>query len=144
MVQLFVWNDTYKTGDELIDTQHKKLFEVTNEFYDSMSLGRGKEIQAQVMAELVHYAIQHFKSEEALLAEINYPDLAAHKRQHMEFTTRLRELLLSIEKGDTINSNGVLRLMQTWISDHVLVTDMKYVPYVKAKKDPNVKNNEPQ
>ena len=53
------WQDTYATGSEPIDKQHRLLFDIFNDFEDHINDGRGKEYMEKCFPLLDAYAKAH-------------------------------------------------------------------------------------
>lgn len=50
---LFVWQDIYSVGVEVIDNQHKKLLEIANRFHAAFERGEGRAMLSGIFNELV-------------------------------------------------------------------------------------------
>ena len=133
MALLFVWNDSYKTGIEIVDSQHKKLVDLINELYSSMGKGQGNQAMGRILDELVKYTITHFSAEERLLEKAGYPDLAAHRKIHEDFTNRVKQMQRDLASGKFVMSVSLANFLKEWLSGHILGTDKKYVPHLAAK-----------
>jgi hemerythrin len=130
---LFVWNDTYKTGINTVDTQHKKLVDLINELHDAMTKGQGNQALGKIMNELVNYTVTHFSAEERMMKQAGYADFDAHKKIHDEFTAKVRQMQKDLEGGRKMMSLQVSTFLKDWLSGHILGTDRKYVPTMKDK-----------
>ena len=69
---IFIWNDSYKTGVELIDRQHKKLVDILNQLDESLAERSGHQVLLNLLNELVEYTKYHFKAEEELMRSLEY------------------------------------------------------------------------
>jgi len=122
------WSEAMEIGHPRIDQQHKKLFAIAD-----MLVKDGDHMRVMaILASLSEYVQVHFREEETLLAELGYPDLAAHKQAHDAFRTRLAKLYA--------NAGGMLLgriadevrvLVNDWLANHILVTDRDYAKYLK-------------
>lgn len=130
---LFIWNDSYKTGINTIDTQHKKLVDLINELHEAMSKGQGNQALGKIMNELVNYTVTHFSTEERLLKQAGYADFDAHKKIHDDFTAKVKKMQADLTGGRKMMSLEVSSFLKDWLSGHILGTDKKYVPSMKAK-----------
>jgi hemerythrin len=129
-MRLADWSDKLLFGIETIDAQHKQLFELAASFE-----GNGDQIRVmKTLALLCNYVKEHFREEEEMLAQCGYPHLEAHKRIHEEFRGMLLELLSEATKLtlDEI-ADRVRYLINGWFYNHIMVTDLDYVPLVKAR-----------
>lgn len=133
MALLFVWNDSYKTGIEIVDSQHRKLVDLINELYTQMGKGQGNQALAKTLDELVKYTVTHFTAEERLLEKAGYPDLPAHRKVHEDFTNRVKQMQRDVASGKFVMSVSLATFLKEWLSGHILGTDKKYVPHLTAK-----------
>lgn len=130
---LFIWNDSYKTGINTIDTQHKKLVDLINELHDAMTKGQGNQALGKILNELVNYTVTHFSTEERLMKQAGYADFDAHKKIHDEFTAQVRAMQQDLVSGRKMMSLQVSTFLKDWLSGHILGTDRKYVANMKDK-----------
>ena len=88
----FAFTDAFKTGIDLVDNEHKRLFEIirdTNDLiHEELLYDKYDEIM-RLLTELREYTEFHFGDEEALMERIHYPEIAAQKRAHSAFVARL-------------------------------------------------------
>lgn len=127
------WSDAIVTGLPAIDSQHKALFDMAASFR-----GEGDQIRVmKTLSMLCDYANTHLQDEEAMLAAIAYPRLAAHKLLHQEFRRMLRDLLDEARRLtlDEI-AERIENLINGWFYQHILTVDADYVEAVKASQKP--------
>jgi hemerythrin len=132
-MSLFIWNDSYKTNITGIDAQHKHLVDLINSLYDAMSKGQGNKALGGILDELYKYTVVHFGDEERLMLKTGYPDYAAHKKIHDEFTARVVAMKRDFEAGKVSLSLQVATFLKEWLSGHILGTDKKYAPYLASR-----------
>jgi hemerythrin len=127
------WKEAYSVQVQEIDEQHKKLFSLINHLADAMKVGKGRDVLAVVLTELVDYTDYHFKTEELLFQQHEYPDFEKHKRMHDDLTGKARSLKASFDGGNTKLSVDLMLLLSNWLNDHILREDRKYGPYLNSK-----------
>ena len=136
----FAFTEKYKTGIEMVDEQHRRLFEIIKETDDLIHEQFLYDKYDQIMhllSQLREYTASHFQDEEALMARIGYPGLEAQKRAHSAFIEKLVEIDLS--ELDDIDDNQqayLLELIQfllSWLSNHILGADKKIGAYIIAQ-----------
>ena len=78
-----IWYDEYKSGIDIIDAQHLKIFNSFNHFYESINTG---ELNIKVIEEFIEaldlFTTIHFETEEKYMRETNYPHYEEHKQRH--------------------------------------------------------------
>ena len=87
MEKFVSWDVSYDVGVPSVDKQHRHLVDLINSLYNAC-LGERAELEAtfrDVMKELVDYVMIHFKDEEAIMEQINYPGLKEHRQKHELF-----------------------------------------------------------
>ena len=128
-----VWNDRVSIGVKAIDADHKKMVEMINELYDAILAGRGRKKVGSLLDRLVEYTKYHFAREEELLARTGYLDAAEHKRQHDEMAEWMKTAWRRYRSSTaTAPSLEVMSYLKDWLFDHVLGSDQKFAPHMKA------------
>ena len=132
-MKLLKWKDEYSMNEENIDKQHKGLFKLSNEIYDLVEKGiDDHEHFRELFLALNDYGIEHFLYEEMYMQEQDYPDLKEHIKQHNEFSNKVRDLCVGIDKETHIRDIG--EFVSTWLVEHVLNEDMEYQEFIAKKK----------
>jgi len=133
---MVVWDEKYATGIELIDSQHKELFSLTNELFRAC-LGGEKELKGvfvETMGRMVEYVRFHFGAEQVMLQRINYPDYQEHKKQHDKLVRDILDAVNAHNNGEKYIPNQFVRTMRDWILGHIALTDKQYVLYINTQK----------
>lgn len=135
----FAFTDNYRTGIELVDDEHKRLFEIIREVNDLVHAellhDKFDEIM-RILDELRDYTEFHFKDEEAYMEQIHYPDLEIQKLTHAAFIERLVNIDLS--ELDEIDDNQqeylteLITFLLGWLSNHILKMDKKIGEFAKT------------
>jgi len=137
------WKDSYKTNIIEVDTQHQRLFTLMEELDSLYHAHKGSLIKnlssiRKAVSELEQYTISHFLIEERIIEENNYRDLENHKLQHDKFTDKILEFKEKINNHTendeaTLDENldHILKFLGTWLTNHIMIKDMDYKPYIK-------------
>jgi len=141
---MVVWDEKYATGIELIDSQHKELFSLTNELFracmsDNETL---KGVFTETMGRMVDYVRFHFGAEQVLLQRIKYPDYQEHKKQHDKLIRDILDAVNAHNKGEKFVANQFVRTMRDWILSHIALTDKQYVAFIASQKKQGLLNDE--
>jgi hemerythrin-like metal-binding protein len=132
-MKLLKWKDAYTMGEIEIDKQHKGLFKLSNDIYYLVEAGvDDNERFRELFMILTDYTIDHFIYEEMYIQEEGFPGLEEHIQQHLEFSNKLREICIGIDKETHIEDIG--NFVTTWLVDHVINEDMKYKKFVEDKR----------
>jgi len=127
------WTDSFSVGVALLDEQHRKLIDMLNKMIKAPAATTRSETVADVLADMTNYAEEHFKSEEKLMLEHDYPHLDAHIQQHRGFQEKAARLCFATVKGQTSVPHELLEYLQQWLIHHILQTDMAFRPFFEQK-----------
>ena len=134
----FAFTDAYKTGIELVDDEHCRLFEIikeTNDLIHEELLHDKYDEIVRLLTELKNYTEFHFHDEEVLMERIQYPGLAAQKRAHSAFVDKLVDIDLSdlddIDNNQQTYLNDLVQFLLTWLVNHIMGMDKKIAVYMK-------------
>lgn len=124
---MYVFKDEFKTGIESIDNEHKKLFEIANKAYETMTnefIPDKYDYIIDILNELKEYAATHFKNEEEYMVSVGYKKLFTHRVLHNDFIEKLEEYDLgSIDENQKEVIFGLLEFLNDWLVDHILDSD---------------------
>lgn len=128
------WSPDFEIGIDIIDEQHKRLFDYFTEIEQVISTGNVDTLKIVVKG-LIDYAISHNSFEETLMKDAGYPMLEAHHSVHEEFKKRMHSYEARMKGGeDTIKLAREVRLdIAMWLMNHIKREDKHYAPYVKKK-----------
>ena len=138
MDNFITWNSSYEVGIYSVDAQHKHLVDLTNQLYRACTgeqYALANEFRS-VMKELVDYVMFHFKDEERIMQEVNYPDFKEHKQKHEQF---VKEILASVDayrNGKQFVPNSFVRFLRDWLFDHILIDDKAWAQYYFSTTKP--------
>ncbi len=131
----FQWSNRLDTGIVEIDSQHRVIADYINALHDAKQTSDQSEVEG-VLSGLVDYTVNHFSFEEQLMEEAGYAFLKAHQRVHQLFVNRIAEYKERFSQGEDI-SDELLKLLKSWLSNHIEQEDRGYLSSVTA-----VTNNE--
>ena len=133
------WDDSFNINNAEIDNQHKKWIEIYNDMHDKMSDESSNEfdsIAINALTKMLDYVRYHFKTEEAYMDRIDYPDIVEHVRKHKDFDTRIYQMNRDLQAGKIILNTEILSIIKDWLIDHILSDDIKLGLYAAAKRMP--------
>jgi len=122
----FEWNESFSVHNSDIDEQHKKLFDLINQFYDQIDLSSPKELILHLISGLKEYTIMHFHFEEEHMRNIHYAMLPEHKKEHDDLIAKVNELEKKLKSGRLLFSFEITELIKDWIKNHILDSDLKF------------------
>ncbi len=127
------WTPALSIGNEEIDKQHIALFGFFGDFVDGCSRGEAKETLLELHDRLKDYVEYHFQAEEALMQQVNFPDLDQHRRKHQSFQERLADIRQQISsQGPTlITIIQTNKTLVAWLVQHVQALDQCFGEFLK-------------
>ena len=127
------WNDSYKLGNEQVDAQHKRLFELVSGLVSSCMDGSNTEKLNETLNFLVNYTVQHFNDEEALQIQYSYPEYIRHKQLHEDFKVTVGELVQRFMKSASSKelSSDVNKIVVRWLINHIQREDKKIGKHIQ-------------
>jgi len=128
--EMFSFTGKYMTGIEIIDEEHKKLFDIMRRSFEELHRHQNNEnidsfdAVLYIIDELVNYTQTHFSDEENYMASINYKGLEAQKKAHQIFIEKLNDI--NLEGTDIpaiVYLEDVIDFILYWLSNHILKMD---------------------
>lgn len=117
------------TGIELIDNEHRQLFDYANQIYDLLYaefVPDKYDNIVDILGKLRDYTKKHFADEEAYMESIQYKKIFTQKIQHQAFIDELDKLDLDeiseLDNQEETISN-LLSFVTDWLIHHILEVD---------------------
>jgi len=120
------WKDSYKLGDDKIDSQHRHLFDLARKMLAADDL----EVIRPLAQQLYKHTRVHFEDEEALMRLRNFPGLEAHIESHNRLLGRLNTVCQDMGKG-VFDKAALDALMTDWAMFHIPLDDARFEAFVK-------------
>ena len=124
------WEPKFEMGLEVVDQQHKKLFDLINQLFDAAAELKAHEKTRQVLDELIQYTITHFKTEEKLFRDHGYPEAAAHLEEHRYLTNQVMIFKGQYDEGTKFVTGELMEFLEHWLMDHIVSADLQYAAYI--------------
>lgn len=129
------WSDDYLVGIAAIDQDHKTLFTLVNRLHQRVEKGEDEDAIGEALDGLIDYIDTHFAREERYMEECGYPDLVGHTRKHRSLARTVHSLKIMFDDDPpALSSDEILSFLRDWLTNHILKSDMDYVPYVTGRK----------
>ncbi|MFA6280150.1 MAG: bacteriohemerythrin [Bdellovibrionales bacterium] len=126
---LMEWTDKFKLGIPSIDAQHRRLVDMLNELYAGFRAGTAKQVMGPILDELINYTATHFKHEEKFFESTHYAETPQHKREHEKLVKTVLDVQAKYKSGQAVLSQDVMVFLRSWLTDHILGTDKRYVKH---------------
>ena len=123
------------TGNALIDSEHRQLFDAINNLLDACAQGKGRDKIHETVTFLNSYVIKHFGDEERLQLSAKYPAYDSHHTFHEGYKRNLSQVTAGLEKdGPTIQALGALNQAAAVLVSHIRTEDKKLARFLKEGK----------
>jgi len=120
---LMTWGPMLQIGYGDIDAQHKRLVEIVNALDEAMRTGKGRDVVAKVLSELIKYTQFHFAFEEKLMDKYGIGSSAAHKAEHRKLIADVGAFKGKFDTGAASVTTELMAFLRNWLSNHILKTD---------------------
>jgi len=129
-----IWSDDFSVGVFTLDEQHKNLIKLINRLAIISNITVDSEVVSDVLSEMHRYTIEHLNFEEQLLEIFNYPEIEEHKLKHSEFLENIGNFSMDVMNGEKKAPANILKYLNGWLTNHILLEDMKYSQFFKDKE----------
>jgi hemerythrin-like metal-binding protein len=132
----YVWDESVRTGHEMIDEQHKQLFAAINGLLKACRENKGNDELTQSLNFLNDYTIKHFFDEEQVQQKYHYPDYPNHKKLHDGFKATVRDMKVRlIMKGPSEDLIvEVHKKIGDWLVTHIKGNDIRLGAYIAQQE----------
>ena len=120
-----IWNNDWNTGIATVDAQHEEWLGLINALLVAVKSGTPLHVP-NVLARILLYVDMHFRTEERLMVDYNYPKITDHMRMHHE----IQDKLMNLNK-ETLLTEEILYLFIEWLVFHITKVDMEMASWIK-------------
>lgn len=117
------WSDQYLLGNSTIDSEHRELFQQISRFHDLWKQRQSPEELSKCFADLVAFIGIHFRHEEAIMKQANFPHLEEHRFLHRMMLESVQELQQAYEKKTYRLEEDTMRYLKNWLIEHIMERD---------------------
>lgn len=124
------WSAAYATGFENIDSQHRMLFAMSDNFREALLHGEGERTYGDMLEALTAYARAHFGIEEMCMHDCQCPAADTNLRAHAGFI----EMLNTFQQQYRVNgfsradAFGLVDFVDGWLVNHIGKIDIRLRP----------------
>lgn len=129
---LAVWNDSYKTNNSKVDSQHRELFKMMEDLHDAIVEGKGKDVLTPTLEKLIRYTEEHFSEEESLMRDVDYPARERHRLKHYTLTKEVNGIAEKYERGEYVLTITLANFLTNWWRHHIQAEDKALIKYVQG------------
>lgn len=122
-----VWREEYGIGVELIDEDHRQLFNVARRLFTlSRQPDKTQWVAEESIKFLKTYCVRHFEREEEYMRSINFQDLQKHMAQHAHMRESILPRIESQLRHNKFSPEAMekfLKIINLWLGRHILEHD---------------------
>lgn len=124
------WSNLYLLGDEKVDTEHKKLFDLAGLV---QTYKENEQNVKDAIRELIKYTKFHFASEERYMQSIEYANLAVHKSLHQKIVHNLNSIIDDMSHQTIAETyKRIVDFINNGLVQHIMVEDKKVQHYKRS------------
>jgi hemerythrin len=131
-VKILEWTPQYSVHVETIDREHQIWFDLVNGLHQAMLVGKGSEILATLLAQMMQYTLYHFAHEEELMVASGYPEMQDHVQQHNELRETSKRFEERFKRGEIAMTIELTLFLSQWIRQHTMTIDRRMGDYLSA------------
>ena len=128
------WRPEFNTGISKLDEQHKELFRQVEVLTDKSKTHH----VPKTLKFLSEYLRQHFGAKERAQAAIDYPKAEAHKKLHIDFGRKFKELKDKYEAAHPDSKflalEEISRVAVHWLKEHIMHQDKDFADHYKRHR----------
>ncbi|MBF0144025.1 MAG: hemerythrin family protein [Magnetococcales bacterium] len=124
------WNDEWTVGIRTIDVDHKNLVGMINRLADASV--RTLAIR-ELLPPLIRYTVDHFRTEESMMAATAYPHLERHRGEHqglVQHVSKVGEVIR--EWSDPELPDDLENFLRDWLMNHIMKSDKRLGRHLRA------------
>lgn len=123
-------------GIRVLDEEHRQLLRLIARLADAEQSKSLKDRTATIRATL-GFATLHFAEEEQAMEAAGFPEIEAHRAEHRQLLARLEFAAGSCEDGNGVAVYDFATELYTWINEHLLKSDARYVECLRKLASPS-------
>ncbi len=113
-------------GVTSLDEEHQEILSLIRRL-EAVDPARDREVIHGVLRSLMQYTHHHFKHEESIFKDTDYPDTNMHIAQHNAMIQKVQHM---IKDEEHVHPTNLAKLLEEWVVNHIQKTDKGYVDYV--------------
>ena len=133
-MSILAWSNDFISGFTNIDTQHRTLFKMINNFAVENDESVSNDVLLDFLAGLAAYCESHFGLEEEMMLQNNYPLLEHHTANHKDLKETVGKIIGQIEANELKEPYmAIIRFTSDWLNNHIAHDDLAIFTFCKNK-----------
>lgn len=130
-MDFIVWQDKYTVENNLLDSQHKLIFEIVNKLHEAVKDRRSAKTIQGIIDDFVSTLLNHFDTEEELMRKYNFAFFNEQKIEHEALKKKIIHMQNVYIFGDIPLTPEMFTFLRTWLTEHIEGQDKKYAGLLK-------------
>ena len=132
-----VWTKELSMFNKTLDNQHKTLFIYINEIIQLEELTPKSGLFAEVLSRISNYGLEHFKTEERLMIQMDYPKaiFARHKAEHKSYLYKVAMFNTNFLQAGYTEPDEVIDFLKVWWTNHIMFSDMHLSLFIRQNME---------
>jgi len=128
------WSTEFAIGHANTDAQHQQLFKLLGLIRKASESDADREdlIEKSLNA-LIEYTQVHFRDEEALMEQIQFPGFSEHRELHDNLIHEVENMLDELQDGEYLLIDELMLFLTDWLSEHILTQDAEIGNYIREQ-----------
>lgn len=128
------WSDSYTLDNGILDDEHKRVINILNDLLDDADADNSSEIINETLYKLLEHIETHFKHEEEIMSQCNYPRLEQQKKSHQKFHKEVVMFCKSVMTDEKKVVKSLIMLLMKWVTHHISVEDLDIKKYLHKEQ----------
>lgn len=136
---VITFDDNLITGNKTIDEQHKELIDRIQQFVSACESEDARVKAIKMLDYLDEYTEFHFKEEEKVQKDVDYPGLEEHIKKHEEFRHTVKELYDYLDENEGPDEKFMEQVkinVIDWLFGHIKTFDRSVAEYINIYDNP--------
>ena len=124
------WDSHLKVGSDVIDNQHKVLFDLIKDLNNAIRVGASIRIVDVLLGVFRDYAFQHFQNEEEYFEK--HVQYTKHCLEHYALIKKLNVFIVDFRNNRILGDKTPASFLEDWLYDHIELFDKPFLSHESA------------
>lgn len=115
------WDDSLSVGSEVIDNEHKILFDLAKDLHNSITVGADNRTINTLFSVIIDYFHQHFEREESLL--VDKEGYLGHCAEHYQLIKKIHDYIVAFRNSRSVDTPPG-EFLHNWLWKHIHEVDI--------------------
>jgi hemerythrin len=112
-----LWDSKLSIGSEVIDNQHRVLFDLIKDLNNATAAGASMKVLDTLLGVLRNYSFQHFEIEEKYFKD--HADFTKHCMEHYQLIKKLNSFIIDFRNNRYEGKKTPSTFLEHWLLDHI-------------------------